>query len=91
MVHTNRIEGSWKHAKDHFRKMSGTSRSQFESHVAEVLWPNHSARRPGTLYEHFFDDVSRALNRILKTGVPEPSLPKSGSPTIQKNVASFKK
>ena len=57
VVHTNRIEGSWKHAKDHFRKMSGTSRSQFESHVAEVLWRNHSARRPGTLYEHFFDDV----------------------------------
>ena len=35
----------------------------------------------------------RALTRILKTGVPESSLPKSGSPTIQKNihVASFKK
>ena len=31
----------------------------------------------------------RALTRILKTGVPEPSLPKSGSPTIQKNIASF--
>ena len=31
------------------------------------------------------------LTRILKTGVPEPSLPKSGSPTIQKNIASFKK
>ena len=34
---------------------------------------------------------SRALTRILKTGVPEPSLPKSGSLTIQKNIASFKK
>ena len=33
----------------------------------------------------------RALTRILKTGVPEPSFSKSGSPTIQKNVASFKK
>ena len=33
----------------------------------------------------------RALTRILKTGVPEPYLPKSGSPTIQKNIASFKK
>ena len=32
----------------------------------------------------------RALTRILKTGVPEPSLPKSGSPTIQKNLASLK-
>ena len=27
---------------------------------------------------------------ILKTAVPEPSLPKSGSPTIQKNIVSFK-
>ena len=34
---------------------------------------------------------SRALTRILKTGVPEPSFPKSGSPTIQKNIASLKK
>ena len=32
----------------------------------------------------------RAFTRILKRGVPEPSLPKSGSPTIQKNIASFK-
>ena len=31
------------------------------------------------------------LSRILKTGVPEPSLPKTGSSTIQKNIASFKK
>ena len=28
---------------------------------------------------------------ILNAGVPEPSLPKSGSPTIQKNTTSFKK
>ena len=28
----------------------------------------------------------RALTRILKTGVPELSIPKSGSPTIQKNT-----
>ena len=34
---------------------------------------------------------NRALTRILKTGVPEPSLPKSGSPTIQNNIACFKK
>ena len=33
----------------------------------------------------------RALTKILKTGVPENSLPKSGSPTIQQNIASFKK
>ena len=32
----------------------------------------------------------RAVTRILKTGVVEPSLPKCGSPTIQKNIASSK-
>ena len=35
--------------------------------------------------------VFRALTRIFKTGVPEPSLPKSGSPTIQEKIASLKK
>ena len=34
--------------------------------------------------------VNRALSKILKTGVIEPSLPKSGSQTLQKNVDSFK-
>ena len=33
-VHTNRIEGAWKHAKDHFRKISGTKITQFEGHLA---------------------------------------------------------
>ncbi|XP_060590076.1 uncharacterized protein LOC132745237 [Ruditapes philippinarum] len=36
VVHTNRIEGAWKHAKDYFRKMSGTKASQWEGHMAEV-------------------------------------------------------
>ena len=45
--------------------------------------------------ENYFFNISnylivRALTRILKTGVTEPSLPKSGSPTIQKYIASFK-
>ena len=35
--------------------------------------------------------IDRALTRILKMRVPEPPLPKSGSPTIQKNITSFKK
>jgi len=36
-VHTNRIEGAWKHAKDHFRRMSGTTATQWEGHMAEVF------------------------------------------------------
>ena len=38
VVHTNRIEGAWKHAKEHFKKMSGTQSSQFDGHLAEVMW-----------------------------------------------------
>ena len=31
VVHTNTIEGACKHAKDHFKKINGTSISNFES------------------------------------------------------------
>ena len=41
--------------------------------------------------EHVQPPFNRDLTRILKTRVPEHSLPKSGCPTIQKNIASFKK
>lgn len=40
-VNTNTIEGAWKHAKDHFRRINGTSISNFESHLCEILWRNH--------------------------------------------------
>ena len=51
------------------------------------------SRQISNIHTHVFLEKckTRALTRILKTGVPEPSLPKSGSPTIQKNIASFKK
>ncbi|MCG7867879.1 MAG: IS1595 family transposase [Candidatus Thiodiazotropha taylori] len=52
VVHTNRIEGAWKHAKDHFRRMSGTKSAQFEGHLAEVMW---RSRAKGNIYESFFD------------------------------------
>lgn len=50
-VHTNRIEGAWKHAKQHFKKMSGTKLSQFEGHLAEIMWRSHVK---GNLYNEFF-------------------------------------
>ena len=50
-VHTNRIEGAWKHAKDHFRKMSGTKITQFEGHLAEIMW---RADVKLDIYEGFF-------------------------------------
>ena len=50
-VHTNRIEGAWKHAKSHFRKMSGTLSSQFEGHMAEIMWRSSAKTN---IYEAFF-------------------------------------
>lgn len=57
-VHTNTIEGSWKHAKDHFRKINGTSLSNFEAHLSEVIWRNHTYRE-GNIYQSFFDLLKR--------------------------------
>ena len=51
VVHTNQLEGAWKHVKQHFRKMSGTQRSQFEGHLAEIMWRSWSN---GAIYENFF-------------------------------------
>ena len=58
-VHTNTIEGAWKHAKDHFRKINGTSIQNFEAHLAEIVWRNHISRTSQTIYEAFFDLVSK--------------------------------
>lgn len=49
-VHTNRIEGAWKHAKDHFKRTSGTKINQFEGHLAEIMWRSN-------IYTSFFDLV----------------------------------
>ncbi|XP_072180092.1 uncharacterized protein [Diadema setosum] len=40
VVHTNTIEGSWKIAKEHFRKINGTSINNFEGHLSEIIWKN---------------------------------------------------
>ena len=52
VCHTNEIEGAWKHAKDYFRKMAGTQLSQFEGHLAEIMWRSEAK---GRLYQAFFD------------------------------------
>jgi len=51
-VHTNRIEGAWRHAKTHFRKISGTKLTQFEGHLAEVMW---RSQVKANVYGPFFD------------------------------------
>ena len=50
-VHTNRIEGAWKHAKDHFRRIVGTKSGQFEGHLAEIMWRSEAK---GDIYGRFF-------------------------------------
>jgi len=32
-IHTNQIQGTWKHDKDHFKHMNGTKVTQFEGHL----------------------------------------------------------
>jgi len=50
-MHTNRIEGAWKHAKDYFRRMKGTKVTQFEGHLCEMMW-RWWDRRPNTQYRN---------------------------------------
>lgn len=54
VVCTNQIEGAWKHAKDHFRRMSGTKVRQFEGHLAEIMW---RSEKKGNLYGGFFESL----------------------------------
>ncbi|CAC5384063.1 unnamed protein product [Mytilus coruscus] len=51
---TNRIEGAWKIAKDHFRRINGTNSNLFEQHLCEIVWRNH-VHRAGNIYSSFFD------------------------------------
>ena len=41
-VHTNTIEGAWNHAKKHFQDMAGTTIGNFESHLCEIMFRNHT-------------------------------------------------
>lgn len=50
-IHTNRIEGTWKHGKERFQRMSGTKISQFEGHLCEFTW---RAEAKSHMYGRFF-------------------------------------
>ena len=50
---TNRIEGAWKIAKDHFRSINGSNTNQFEQHLCEIVWRNHTYRQ--NVYSAFFE------------------------------------
>ena len=51
-VDTNTTEGAWKLSKDHFKNMSGTKITQFEGHMAEIMW---RSRARGDTYTELFD------------------------------------
>ncbi len=51
-VHTNTIEGCWKHNKQHFRHINGTSLGNFEAHLAEIMWRNWNKTH---IYAAFFN------------------------------------
>ena len=54
-VNTNKIEGAWAHAKKHFRKINGTSVSNFEAHLCEIMWRSHG--RGDNIYRRLFDMI----------------------------------
>eukprot|EP00057_Strongylocentrotus_purpuratus_P022140 XP_011676614.1 PREDICTED: uncharacterized protein LOC105444288 [Strongylocentrotus purpuratus] len=74
-VCTNGIEGAWKHAKDHFRKINGTKISNFEAHLAEVIWRNHV--RGQNIFLAFFDLLRQCY-------------PLTGPPELETNVPLFR-
>ena len=54
--------------------------SPFNSHPKHMLW----VLKRTVSMRRSFRAPNRALTRILKTGVPEPSLPKSGVPQYKR-------
>lgn len=61
-VHTNRIEGAWKHAKDHFGKRAGTKLTQFEG---EIMW---RADVKANIYTALFDQL-RSIYTLTRPSV----------------------
>jgi len=53
------VEGSWAHAKKHFRSINGCSLSTFEGHLAEIMWHNHVSCNSGNEYDEFFTLLKR--------------------------------
>lgn len=58
VVHTNTIEGAWKYAKKLLKCMNGTTFSQFEGHLCQVMFKNHF---PINTLEKFFEMVARVF------------------------------
>ena len=54
-VNTNRIEGAWGIAKQHFKRIRGTSSDNFESHLCQILWFNWNRQSDNILYSYWED------------------------------------
>ena len=65
-VHTNMIEGAWKHAMDYFRRMSGTKVKQFEGHLAEIMWRSQVR---GNIYAIFFQSPRKCVQFAGTTNI----------------------
>ena len=70
VVHTNTIEGAWKHAKTHYQQINGTSKDNFEGHLCEIMFRNWARDKPITALMNLIREVySLKENYVLKTGV----------------------
>lgn len=76
-IHVNRIEGAWKHAKGHFKRMSETKINHFEGHLAEIMW--RSAVK-WDVYTSFFDLV-KSVHPLDKPSTYKYMTPHFGLPS----------
>ena len=53
----NHIEGSWAHAKKHFRRMNGCNKTTFEGHLCEILFRNHTFANNFNIFDNFFTSM----------------------------------
>lgn len=70
-MHTNRIKGAWKLAKDHCRELTGTKIKQFEGYFAEIIMRSSDK---GYVYQAFFNFL---LSLLTLTGPAAYTYPTS--------------
>ena len=91
-VDTNLIEGSWQHVKQHFKRINGTSLSNFEAHICEIIWRNDHKGSPGRVYEHYFALICDIflLSRPPRLTGPRPVFDTWTDDCIQPEGTEFK-
>ncbi|KAK7445793.1 hypothetical protein BaRGS_00040308 [Batillaria attramentaria] len=73
-VHTHQIEGAWAIAKMKLKSMRGTRASQFESHLAEIVYRNwisvHKTSLNAQFFRHLTDVYPLVRKPVLQAPVP---------------------